>query len=325
MHSRSIYRISLLLYRIIRLFLSYLKQHRQRACRKKSRVEMWTCNRDTARMITILVIGRVGAGKSELVNSMFEAAVKAGTCGTPHVTRATQFFEGEREGVKIRIYDAVGFEDKLTGGKSHRSVLLDVAKLCDHFDLILICEKLYDAAAEAHRCYMFSELASYLHKEMWKKTIVVFTFANMYIQCYSVRKFNDLETQVQMQVNQLKASIINSLADYSIKNLEDIPFCIAGSLDERKLPTVDDWLGTLWSKCIDRYSDCTCPFLSFYLRNQGFVKAGTVLGSVGAGAGIGAAVGSVIPVAGTAIGAGVGGVVGASVSLVGIVVKCINN
>ena len=182
----SIYRISLRLYRIIRLLRSYLN----------SLVDL---TREATAMVSILVIGRAGAGKSELVNSIFEAD----TDGISPVTQETQIFEGEREGVKIRVYDTVGFKDKLTGGKNHRNVLLDAAKLCDHFDLILICVKL--PGEEADHC-MFSELASYLHKEMWKKTVVVLTFADIFIQLKSIQESNDLEVQVEMRLNELMQS-----------------------------------------------------------------------------------------------------------------------
>lgn len=261
----------------------------------------------------ILVIGRTGVGKSTLINAMFGAVKAKATHGTKSVTSDVQVCEGEHDGFKFKFYDTPGLRD--TGGKSCRNILLDVANR-SHFDRILICTKLQDKADPR----MFSELASRLHADVWKRTVVVLTFANHFITLKSVKESNDLENEVKVQVNDLKGNIVNLLSKNSIKIevLDEIPFCIAGLIDEKGLPTTEDWLTALWDKCRGRCTDDTRPFLSFYTRNRGYVDTGSFLGVAGALAGLGAAVGSVVPIAGTAIGAGVGGAFGAIASLVGI-------
>uniref|UniRef100_A0A1X7TUB0 G domain-containing protein n=1 Tax=Amphimedon queenslandica TaxID=400682 RepID=A0A1X7TUB0_AMPQE len=112
--------------------------------------------------------------------------------------------------------------------------------------------------------------------------------------------------------------------------LEGIPFCIAGVEDEKKLPTTDNWLQTLWELCIERSSDEARSFLTVFAKYQRHIKTGVLLGAglvVGAsvgtgviggtGSAIGAGIGTAsVPGAGTALGAGLGSVIGASVSFV---------
>uniref|UniRef100_A0A1X7UU02 Glycine zipper domain-containing protein n=1 Tax=Amphimedon queenslandica TaxID=400682 RepID=A0A1X7UU02_AMPQE len=119
-----------------------------------------------------------------------------------------------------------------------------------------------------------------------------------------------------MQINGHKACVAEFLSKSINKEVvEGIPFCLAGLQEEKKLPTVDNWLSTLWNTSITRSSDEARPFLSFYydtyralIEIAGYTGANAIVG-----AGIGALAGSVVPVVGTVIGAGIGAGVGAAI------------
>uniref|UniRef100_A0A1X7T0R5 G domain-containing protein n=1 Tax=Amphimedon queenslandica TaxID=400682 RepID=A0A1X7T0R5_AMPQE len=270
------------------------------------------------RPVNILVIGPAGSGKSTLIDAMFGEDVVLVYASAKSVTRKVEAYKGKYEGVEIKIYDSVGFGD--TEGRTGRSILYEIDGH-GQFDLILICTKL---GGRVNRD-MFSELASVLNEEMWKRTVVVLTFANQFKTLESVKDSKkSLENQMNVQMIAHKACVVDYLSKSVKKDvLEQIPFCLAGEIDKKiKLFLTNNWLKTLWETCINCSSDDARPFLTFYARNRGFIEAGSVLGAVGAGAGIGAVVGagigSVVPGAGTAIGAAVGAGVGGVVSLVGV-------
>ena len=279
---------------------------------QEEKLEAW---RHRNEPVSILVIGPTGAGKSTLINALFGKDLAEVGHRELAVTSEIKAYEGEYKGVRIKVYDTIGFGNTGgdTGGKSYHNILLDIAK-CGKYDLILICIKLGD---KADPC-MFLELASVLHEDMWKRTVVVLTFANFFVQLDSIFDMG-ADKAIKEKIYEYK-KISASLISKSVKKevLEGIPFCIAGMKDEKKLPITDDWLSTLWETCIDHCSDEARPFLSFYARNRDIIETGTFLGSVGVGASVGATVGSFVPVAGTAIGAGIGAAVGGAVSLVGI-------
>ena len=274
--------------------------------------------------VNILVIGPTGAGKSTLINAMFGKDVAKVGDGPTSVTPEVNSYETEYKSVKISIYDTPGFGD--TGGKEDHSILLDIDKH-GKFDLILICSQLGGRADRA----MFLELASSLHKEMWKRTVVVLTQADRLDTLGSVVD-NDIAGEIRRQKGKYK-EYIDGFLSKSVKKevLDKIPYCIAGE-DKEKMSTIkDDWLKTLWETCVDCSSEETRPFLMFYANHRLFKEVGIVLVStsigvgVGAGAGaaagakVGAAVGTVVsPGTGTVVGSIVGGVVGGG-SVVGII------
>uniref|UniRef100_A0A1X7TDX1 AIG1-type G domain-containing protein n=1 Tax=Amphimedon queenslandica TaxID=400682 RepID=A0A1X7TDX1_AMPQE len=285
----------------------------------KKKIEVLRCREEP---VNILVIGPTGAGKSTLINSMFGEDVAEVGHGAAAITTEVKKYEGGYKEVKISIYDTVGFGDP--GGKSGHRILLDIAKK-GKFDLILICSQLGGRADRG----MFLELASMLHKEMWKRTVVVLTQADRLDSLGSVGNI-ELAEEFKKQ-KKLYKECISSFLSKSVKKevLEKIPYCIAGLKAEKKLPTTEDWLKQLWDRCIDRSSDDTRSFLKAYAKYRQAIEFGALVASVGAGTvaggGIGAAVGSVVPGVGTTIGAGVGAGMGAflggSTCTVGAAVK----
>uniref|UniRef100_A0A1X7TUP8 G domain-containing protein n=1 Tax=Amphimedon queenslandica TaxID=400682 RepID=A0A1X7TUP8_AMPQE len=169
---------------------------------------------------------------------------------------------------------------------------------------------------------MFLELASMLHKEMWKRTVVVLTQADQFNTLGSV---GDIELAEEFKKQKkLYKECVSSFLSKSVKKevLEKIPYCIAGKETMTVSPTSKDSWKTLWETCVDRSSDEARPFLTFYAKYQHLIDIGIFLVStacIGAGAGAGtgvkagALVGTAItPGAGTVAGGVVGGVIGSA-------------
>ena len=262
--------------------------------------------------VSILVIGPTGSGKSTLINALMGDTVAEAGHGAASVTIEVKKYEGEFKGMKMNIYDTIGFRD--TKGKSDGSILKEIAAV-NKFDLVLVCMKL-EGRVNRDIKKVFVELALSLRKEMWRRTIVVATFANMFIQLDSVPETKPGKEQaIKDKISEFKKYVSECLNGHVDKNIiHDIPYCVAGTGKKKKLPTTKDWLQDLWSTCIVRCSDEAQPFLTMLAKHRLAVEVGAVGASAGAGvligAGIGAVAGSIVPGIGTAIGAGVGGAIG---------------
>ena len=76
--------------------------------------------------LNILVIGPAGSGKSRLVNILLGRIVARQGRGAQSVTTEMKGYDGEFMGVKIRVYDTVGFSD--TDGRSDEDTMSEIAR-----------------------------------------------------------------------------------------------------------------------------------------------------------------------------------------------------
>ena len=212
--------------------------------------------------VNILVIGPTGSGKSTLINALIGDTIAEAGHGLSSVTRKLKMYEGEYKRVKIRVYDTVGFSD--TKSKSDNDIIKEIAK-ASKFDLILICTRM-DSRADHKIKQMFKVLCDNISQKMWGRTVIVLTFANMFLQLCNIRqlpteaKVISMKREIEEFRRLVQQYVQGSITDEMFK---EIPFCVAGLEDERELlADTNDWLLDLWRNCIYRSSDDARSFLT---------------------------------------------------------------
>uniref|UniRef100_A0A1X7SIR1 AIG1-type G domain-containing protein n=1 Tax=Amphimedon queenslandica TaxID=400682 RepID=A0A1X7SIR1_AMPQE len=226
-------------------------------------------------------MGPTGAGKSTLVNALvggIMAEVHRGARSVAHRSKRN-VHEGEFLGVKIRVYDTVGFGD--TEGRSDHSIIEEIAHVVRNtrVDLVLVCMRM-DCRASREVQEIFASLSDEMPTKMWKRTVVVLTFANVFfLQGLPGTAIEEIEKEVMQEIEEYRNQISKVIKK---EILSDVPFCIAGRIYERKLPTSDDWLLDLWKICLQRFSDDTKPLFETYSMVATFIAiavlATTVVG-----------------------------------------------
>ena len=275
--------------------------------------------REKGEPVNILVIGPTGSGKSTLINALMGDTVARVGQGATSVTTEVEEYAGEYEGVKIRVYDTVGFGD--TEGKSDEITINEMAD-ANKFDLVLICVRM-DSRVYGDVRNMFSMLGKKMSKEIWKRSVIVLTFHNIFLILGSVRKMSpdDKDQAVQDEISKYR-TIVSDILSGSVDDeiISDIPYCVAG---EKLSPEdmAETWLPALWDVCVRRCSDDAQHLLGAFsmyrfLKDLGAITAaGTFV--TGAypllGGGIGAVVGAAIPGTTAAAGATVGASIGAAI------------
>uniref|UniRef100_A0A1X7V3X0 Uncharacterized protein n=1 Tax=Amphimedon queenslandica TaxID=400682 RepID=A0A1X7V3X0_AMPQE len=98
---------------------------------------------------------------------------------------------------------------------------------------------------------MLSSLGSNMEPEMWKRMIVVLTFANFFVFQLENGYQDFTEEAIKLQVERETEEFRQVFQEHTGKDnklVSQIPFILAGSMKQRKLPTDDDWLVTLWDQ-----------------------------------------------------------------------------
>uniref|UniRef100_A0A1X7VRL5 AIG1-type G domain-containing protein n=1 Tax=Amphimedon queenslandica TaxID=400682 RepID=A0A1X7VRL5_AMPQE len=203
--------------------------------------------------VHILFTGLAGAGKSTLVNVMLAKVLAQTGCGPDSIKASKSYYEGEFEGVQLRVYDTYGYSTE-SNHKIPKS---------DSFDLILICIKITNRLSDSE-IKLLKALGKALDKEAWKRTVIVLTFANLLLQDSKIKYLASEEAKCQAMkdlMEDYKRSITKHLEGHMDKETaHSIPFCLAGESHPhdptikgvRKLPTTEDWLVDLWETCANR-------------------------------------------------------------------------
>ena len=196
--------------------------------------------------VTIAVLGRVGVGKSTLVNRILnrEAAQVANTGKS--VTQKVSVYENEVDSVAYRVIDTPGLQDINKGFANDRDIINCVLERDP--DVILYCiSTLPSSKISAADKKVMIEMNHI--ENIWKRTIVVLTFANMVttlgenVENEILQWTNDIQTtlndaQVNVKVKLCMDVYNNSMFD----GIVSIP---AGFNPGDKLPHSDNWIESL--------------------------------------------------------------------------------
>ena len=213
--------------------------------------------------VKILVIGLTGVGKSSLVNAMMGDIVAQSQAGAKACQAKIVCHRGVHDSIKIKIYDTAGFGET---GIPEKKILKNIAENTPRkgYDLILIAIRMDNRLADNAK-KMLSSLGRLMDPEMWKRTIVVLTFANFLVSQLNhdyqdAIKKEGIKFEVERKTQEFK-QVFKQLTGKDWELVNEIPFVLAGRKEPRELPTDNDWLVTLWDHSILRCRTEVQPFL----------------------------------------------------------------
>ncbi|XP_010551070.1 PREDICTED: translocase of chloroplast 159, chloroplastic-like isoform X2 [Tarenaya hassleriana] len=128
--------------------------------------------------INILVLGKIGVGKSATINSIFsETKSPVGSFGL--TTKSVKYIVGKVGGVQVRAIDTPGLRSSATEEWVNREVLLSVKRCLRTFpvDIVLFVDRLDGHSGNTRDIQLLRTVTSYLGPSIWRNSIFILTHA----------------------------------------------------------------------------------------------------------------------------------------------------
>ena len=268
----------------------------------------------------ILICGKGGAGKSSLVNNLFELQpgedeADEGTIGGPTTLQVIPYERTTKFGDKIFVFDSPGFGDvRMTND----DILDKMIETTDKkVDVILYCISLSGSCrVEKEDIRAIKIITQAFSSTIWRRAVLVLTFAN------ELQKIRPKLEEYEKIIKNISDDIVENLRQVYVERsmAKSIPIEAAGYKEVRLLHEDIDWRDRVFISALTRVLEEKLPSLfevryrlaDFkYLVCKGAPKAGKgfAAGSIVGGA-IGATLVEILGPIGPAVGALVGGVVG---------------
>ena len=207
------------------------------------------------REIRVLTVGRVGHGKSALINTLFGKDVAREDDCAQSVTCEVTCHTLEKHDVMVTIADTPGFFDN-TQGKSTLQILEGIEQKMPEVDLILFCMKMTERFSSTEE-NLIKIITKAYGKSVWGNTIFALTFANNV--AIPRRKSNiDLPTHFTKKLKELKEIALSTVENIAKIDPKEIPVLPVGS-DDLALPHTADWFTPFWCYCFKRTNDRAKP------------------------------------------------------------------
>ncbi len=239
------------------------------------RVQRWVNESKTLR---IFVFGKLGAGKSTLINSLLNKQVAEVGSGLVAVTTEVSDYSDKIEEVhykKIKIYDidvtlwdTPGLQDPLV---DKDRLLEDIrSNISDNVDLYVYCIQMTQVRAEQGDYDAIIDLTRSLGTDFWKRSLFALTFANdvsvpLSADGKTLQEYFDQRVDGWTKI--LRTAVLK--AGVNRTDVDHIPVIPTGIRKER-IPALvakgTPWFSTFWITCLNRIRFFSIP--AFLTVNQ---------------------------------------------------------
>ena len=295
----------------------------------KEHLEAWK-EAAKERPLRVLVCGLGGVGKSTLVNRLLqlkdnEKWAEEGRSGGATTSVVSKHERTTERGIKVCLFDTPGFDD--VDMSNEKIVAMMETETEKKLDMVFYCISL-DGPARVQRSDIEAMriMTQAFTSEVWKRTVVVLTFANVLeTKAANAKAYEETISRVREKVQQ----VLRNNAHVSEEIVSQVPIVTAGHLEPilkyeaEECQSMGGWDNCLFLEALRQVDPEVLPLLfevRFSWKDVGAALGGGGSGAAmggGVGAGIGGICGAPLGPVGAGVGALIGGGIGAGVGGLG--------
>lgn len=197
-----------------------------------------------------LLVGRTGVGKSSTINKLMGMELAA-TSRRKATTLDVEFYDNEINGIKFTVVDTPGLCDELPEEGNDYKYLELISSKVKHIDLLWFVTPIYEARIRSDELNGIKIITEAFGKNIWKHSIIIFTFAD--------KADDDYIVQLQERTEDIREAIAK-YTELEIAN--NIPSVAVDNRKSEITPDGKNWVAELYTQAFVRISERgTIPFL----------------------------------------------------------------
>lgn len=217
--------------------------------RQKELIYAWVFG---SKSLNILIFGKIGTGKSSLINSLLKEQVAEEGAGIYAVTKEVESYtrtirpiETIINDVRVTLWDTPGLRDPFTDEKK---TLEAIAEVRHKVDLFLFCIRMDQTRLNKDDVKAIQGLTEALGENIWSRAIFALTFANITHPPIGESSTDYLKLRETQWQQALRNVIKMSTKDISDTTIPIIPT----GYKEQLLPDGRNWFTPFWEACLSR-------------------------------------------------------------------------
>lgn len=232
------------------------KQHFAMNEREKKLIHQWVSR---SKSLDILIFGKIGVGKSSLINTLLKEQVAEEGSGLYSVTKKVEAYTRTIRPIKtiindvrVTLWDTPGLRDPFEDGKK---TLDAISEVCQDVDLFLFCTRMDQTRLGQDDVDAIRELTETLGEGIWKRAIFALTFANKTSPPSGQPSPDYLTSREQEWQAGFREAVKRHAGSIDVGSIPVVPT----GYKEEPLPDGREWFTPFWEACLGRVRYYSIP------------------------------------------------------------------